>query len=460
MNYSPSVIAVDDTLSELNHLVDTLSSLEIACLPIHVKEGVDVNLSAPLSGVRLIFFDINYVPGAPSRSLMEIAGTVLTKVLAKDNGPYLLITWTSKPDVHDELMVFLAKEVPEAPIPAITACLPKEKFILSNDRGTEIPGASGGQSLKAAIESILSAHTQVNALLQWEGAAKRAAGEVISSLLDLFDREQRFKNASSAALGNLLSFIAKKAVGEKNVAGNEKTAVNEALGPILFDRITHQSTSASEHTLWAAALTSISSAFTITPEHTHKLNSLNHIAYPGSGKMLAGDRGVVFLFPPDAGQEMARRANVNLQDLADSYLDHLAPGGKPPGPADLLFLSQSCRWVLIGTRAICDEANSRGLLRPVVLGLEIPVEVQEKGFGSRIKKHGALHVSPTFFLPRASGSAGKSKRILLNWHWQSAIGSAEIASCIPVYRLRESITNLFCAALSDYSARLGIVSYD
>jgi hypothetical protein len=295
--------------------------------------------------------------------------------------------------------------------------------------------------------------------LQWEIAAKRAAGVVISSLLDLFDREQRFKNASSAALSELMSFIAKKAIGENNVSGNEKEAINEALGPILFDRITHQSTSASEHTLWAAALAPVGSSFKITPEYTHKLNSLNHLSYPGSGQMLAGDRGVVFLFPPDAGQEMARRANVSLQDLADSYLyENLK--GKPPGPADIGFINQSCRWVLIGTRAICDQANSRGPLKPVVLGLEIPAEVDEKGFGQRIRRHGALHISPAFFLLAANGTSGQSRRIILNWHWQSAIGSAEIPSCTPVYRLRESITNLFCAALSDYSARPGIVSYD
>jgi hypothetical protein len=46
-----------------------------------VTEGTEVKIIAPLSGVRLVFFDINYIPGAPSRSLIEIAGTVLTNSL-------------------------------------------------------------------------------------------------------------------------------------------------------------------------------------------------------------------------------------------------------------------------------------------------------------------------------------------------------------------------------------------
>jgi hypothetical protein len=176
MMHPPTVVAVDDRPRELDAIVNALRQLDVACLPI-LANGTNLNLAAPLSGVRLIFFDINYLSGVTAQtSMFEVAATILTKVIALDNGPYTLVTWTSRANEHQAFMDFLAEHVTDVPAPAVTACLAKERFLVVGS------GVVGGPSLGAAIDEVLGRHPQLNALLQWELSARRACLVVNSAL--------------------------------------------------------------------------------------------------------------------------------------------------------------------------------------------------------------------------------------------------------------------------------------
>jgi hypothetical protein len=458
MIYPASIIAVDDTDRELEAIVRALRLLDAACLPILVT-ATRPNVAAPLSGVRLVFFDINYLPGVSGNTaIFEIAATVLCGVLAKDNGPYVLITWTSKTDLHEEFMAFLAKEVPDLPPPAVTACLAKEKFVLAGDEsGT---GVHGGPSLQEEIQSVLCRHTEVAALLLWEMSARRAAGDVVSSLLGLLNRDDRFSGRCGPGLRGLLTHIAQRAVGVGQVANNRKAAINEALVPILFDRLMHQTPSGEDAGVWPLAIPLTHPSPHITAEQAAKLNSLNHIALPSSGPIRAGDRGVVFSFGTDAGQYVAAKAGIDIQVLAAQYVETQHAGENQTTPPDMNELANLCRWVFLGTRAVCDQAQGNGIMRPVVLGLEVPGSWREGGRGLRIRKHSAQFLTPSFLfeLPRSTSSA--DRRIVINWHWTMTLSPAELDGCQPLYRFREAVINQITSASSHYTSRPGIINFE
>ena len=453
MIHPPTIIAVDDNAAELEQIVAALRSLDAACLPVKV-ESTKPNLVSPLRGVRLVFLDINYLPGLPAGTAMfETAATVLGNVLAKDNGPYVLITWTSKSDQHEELMKFFA-EIEELPAPALTGSLAKEKFTSSvSSAGSAEKVATN--SLAGEIRTVLARHPQIDALMQWEMSARRATGEVICSLLDLLPREHRFLGAAGNGLEYLLTLVAGAAVGKKNIDLDRRGAISEALSPILYDRMVHQTATQAEKDAWVNAISLGESLPKVVPHPGAKLNALSHIAMPGSGAMGAGDRGVAFQLAGGTLDWFSKKSGLGPYDLAAEYL---VKGSKseslPPEENDLTDF----RWMLLGTRAVCDQAQSRGTLRPVVLALEVSSDLKDEGAGLRMRKHGAASVTPVYAM-RLDDDQEKLRKMVVNWHWTTSLGQQEMEGAKMLFRLREPLINMLSASLSGYAARPGIIQF-
>jgi hypothetical protein len=286
-------------------------------------------------------------------------------------------------------------------------------------------------------------------LLRWDLACRKASSDVVGSLLELLERKKRFSGDAAADLRGLLAQLAVAAAGKSNVDNDRCAAINEALAPILYDRLMHQSTSADERGVWNKAF-SAADAKKLTLKSAASLNTLSHVA---AGKMVSGDRGVVFTLRKDAGQFFADRAGVDLKSLELQFVQTKDGPAKP----NLLEDMAKCRWVLVGVRAVCDQAQARGDLRPVALGLEVPGDLKAKEGDFRVRSHGACMTTPAFEDP--ANPASGPRQILLNWHWIATFGPKELKGAKPLYRLREALINQITAAQSGYSARPGIVSF-
>ena len=448
MIHPAAIVAVDDKPGELKTIIDALRQLDVACLPV-LADGANVDLRAPLKGVRLVFFDINYLSGVVSETAMfEAAATVLMKVVAPDNGPFVLITWSSKSETHDRLMAHLARDVPEAPAPAVTGFLRKERFT------AEGVGREGGQALRDEIKSVIASQPQVQALMGWELSAREAAGDVVCSLLELFTREQRFGAGYGDQFQQILSHIGASAVGAENVDMDRRGAMDEALVPILFDRLTHQLPDEDEEAVWTAAL---GAGAGNARAHGPRLNALSHIAR-NVGGTAPGDRGVVFAVPEGAGQRMAERVGVDLAAIAADFLNSLPEGRNKPGPPDMADVTARCRWVFIGTRAVCDQAQAKGAMRPVVLALEVPGSLKENGRGLRYNTHGAIELTPRFTLADAADES--DRRLVVDWHWTTSFSKAELNTATVLYRIREPLISQLTTQMGVYATRPGIITYD
>jgi hypothetical protein len=450
---SATVVAVDDDAAELGTIVGALRLLDVACLPI-LATAPAVDISSPLKGVRLVFFDINYLKGVTNEvSMFETAATVLTKVIAKDNGPYVIITWTSKSDQHGKLMKFLADNVPDVPAPAMTGFLQKEKFTADG------AAKDGGASLREEILQVIAGHPQVEALMSWESAAGRAAGEVVCSLMDLFSRQDRFAAKVDSELHGILTHVAKEAVGALNVTSNRPGAIHEALVPMLFDRLIHGAPVAGQEELWERAITLAGDLPDTRSRHGAKLNTLSHIARPGSGPMNPGDRGVVFMVPAGAGALMAHRTAMDIQHVAGDFVTSKLKDQQPTLP-DMAEVEGRCRWVFVGVRAICDQAQSKGVMRPLVLALEVPATLREGGVGLRLHNHGAISTTPIFSIPLVMGGREEQRRLIIDWHWTTSLSLTEMAGAEILYRVREPLISQISSQMAGYTARPGIITFD
>jgi hypothetical protein len=251
------------------------------------------------------------------------------------------------------------------------------------------------------------------------------------------------------------------AVGSDNVATDRRAAINEAFAPVLFDRMIHGSAVAGEAELWAKALTLGSGLTSPDASHMHRLNALSHIALPGSGPMQAGDRGVVFAPSPSAGQYMANKAGKTVAQVAAEFVQISKRGVLKPAEPTLEDLEPTCRWVMIGLKAACDQANNRGILRPAVLGLEVPASVlAKKGDGLRFRDHGAMFQTPIFELETNVAVLRGGRAIIVDWHWVTSLGPVELEGATVLYRLREAAMTAMGTGVSNYSSRPGIINFN
>lgn len=439
MLHPPSIIAIDDNRDELTAIVAALHSLDYACLPILVN-GTKPTTKTRLSGVKLVFFDINYLPGTPNPTLIyETAAAVLSKILAPDNGPYVLVTWTSKSDEHKSLMEYFADKVPEIPTPAFSASLEKSQFTV---------GTAAQAKLPKEIKNALDSSPQVAALLHWDRACRGASASVIKSILDLLDRKNCFSGDIREELRKVLARMATVAVGKNNVDGDRLAAINEALAPILFDRLTHHSGSKEDKAIWKKAF-ELADADKFDTARAARLNGLSHIA---TSPAAPGDRGAVFELAGDTGAKLATAAGIGEEALVAEFIQQ--KGGK--GVPALAESMKKCRWVLVGTRAVCDQAQARGHLRPAVLALEVPCDLLKSALKPR--EHGAKFCTPAFAIDENGG--GEARQLIVNWHWATALKKTELKKAKNLYRLREALINQICAAQAGYMSRPGIVTFD
>ena len=96
------VVIVDDCRNEIEPLIDILSKRNT---PILYFSGLEESLpDTPLTGVRLVFLDLRFSPNIDEKTVVGNARVVLKKLISDENGPFLLVTWSSTGDDHKEAL--------------------------------------------------------------------------------------------------------------------------------------------------------------------------------------------------------------------------------------------------------------------------------------------------------------------------------------------------------------------
>ena len=90
------VVIVDDCRTEIEPLIDVLSKKRIPHL--FYSGMLDGLPEKPLTGVRLVFLDLRFGPSIDVKTNVGNACAVLNRIICEDNGPFLLITWSSTGD--------------------------------------------------------------------------------------------------------------------------------------------------------------------------------------------------------------------------------------------------------------------------------------------------------------------------------------------------------------------------
>lgn len=425
MFQSHRVIAVDDDQRHLNGLVGGLHRSGVACLPIHFTG--DTAGFKPCPNVRIIFADLNLIGQASDHASQFATLGGLIEGTIKPRGPYIVLLWTRYPEQAARLDEFLGQRLQDVSKPFVVLPLSKSDH-LDVDGNVRDEGR-----LITAIVSLTRNQPQLGALFDWESRVLGAAGETVSALLVLASTQA--PNARAEELGRVLSWLGIEAVGKEHLANNRFLSVNEALLPILADRVANLRSTPSEDGLWRDAVVSASTQRALTLDEAGRLNRMVHI---DTGPPTGSERGRVIWLPRHFLQNFATSFGVD-ETVAAKRQFHCS--GFSSG-------DDQFRWVLVQVQAACDYAQSHPGSVPCYLGLELPFPTRRRG-----TPPAALWTSPALELNAAV------RQLRVSAQFPVSVGPAEFRNGSPLYRLRDQILQDLTYHVHSHGARPGMLSF-
>ena len=417
----PTPRVIDDDEKHLAGLTRGLNRLKMACLP--VRFSAEPDEIPPCPHVRIVFADLHLIPGNEAdRKAARLAtiGSLITDSI-KPSGPYIVVVWTAYPEEAEDLESFLDQRLDAAVKPLAIARLDKADHIDGEDEVRDVTALAG------AIRQILADEPHIAALLDWESRISGASADTVTSILQLAQSAGQRAPLVKDGIGELLARLATAAAGE-HVERDRFRAVNEALLPILADRISSLRSEEADSADWQAALGAVASE--PAQEQVAKLNRLLHIEVAaGTGT----DRGAVIELPERfSGGSFSSTFGLEQEVAACRQFKHTENGSE-------------FRWVLV--QAACDHAWPRPGPVPFHLGLLLSADRVEK----RGKPPAALWTSPCFEFHERPHFLHVNARFPVSL-------PKDMVTIRPLFRVREQLLDNLLFAVHSHGTRPGIIS--
>lgn len=427
---SPRIIAIDDEPDHLRGLADGLNKQGSACLQIHFTGDDSAIRACPY--VRVIFADLHLSDGGAGqgheRDFGVIGGLIEGKIAP--TGPYLVVLWTRFPDQAAALKTFLDERLEAVPRPFAVVPLDKTKHLAPDGKVIDI------DKLVAAIAEVVRSEPHIAALLNWEDRTLGAASDTVSAILEISLAPPGAED-SSQRLRRLVYHLAAAGVGKQHVFEDRFQAVNEALFPILVDRIAALKKIPDQDAIWSAAILEGDAALELTGLEAAKLNRMSHIA-DGTG-ITGSARGAVIALPASmSGEKFAATFGMSPDEAADKQF----------GCNNFVEGDERFKWALIQVQAACDFAQRQPGPLPFMLALEMPKDsAKSKGLPQ------AIWSSPAI-------AFGDTIRVLHgNSRFQVNMPDAAASGLRCLYRIRAELLNALVYHLHGYGARPGHILF-
>lgn len=429
MFVAPRFIAIDDNSAHLSAIQSALQRAGTSSYGIHYR--AEDELPNVFTGVRCLFVDLHLVTSlktSDERQNYAVIAGIIDSRITKDSGPFLLVVWTAFPQLCKDLEQYLNETLTNAK-PVALLSLPKADYIDVNTG--DVKDADG---LRAKVEELLGTVPQLAALLAWEHDVLVAAGATLASILTLIPDTQKDSQNYPAALDSVLSKLACAAVGRHNVGRDPRTALVQALVPILGDRISNR-WSDDDLDVWKRALTKHGAkSETATPIEGAEVNRMLHLAPVGHEKFGPADWGSVVSCPFNLSEEVVRaNFGVDLKDLFGEF--KIGDGDR-----------EKIVPIIVRIGAVCDVAQQKKGPIPYLFGFKVPVDLVKTG-----KPTPAIWKSPPFaeenliFCLEIHNRFGMTVQRKICDQWKA------------LYRMREPLLMQLISVNAEYMSRPGII---
>lgn len=398
------VLVVDDNETDGNALIASFSKLGVGAL---YFRGVPEELpESKLRGLRLLALDMQLQEGLAGDDTATLSPllTLLDRLLADDNGPFIIIGWTNHPGLLNEFKNRFIKLKPLLK-PCFFVRIPKSEV-----RNDATPAKFDIDKIVRRLEAEMENWTPINLIMRWEQLAHDAASGTTASISGLVvenpsdespasSNEEIWRKGMVEILGTLARASAGKTIDDDSSAVR---ALFYTLNPIHFDCLdclSQQASDGSNHSVIGNVLRSVSPL-----QDVRKVGALNNmillektphadtVSRPGNvyilgeldGKWpffeMAGIRfGALVhdLFDPTSVDKLNEHTKTTeesqtAQSTTGGLVEQLSRQRKELMDELKNFLKKKCKPILVEITPACDFAQRKHVNIRLVAGLLVP----------------------------------------------------------------------------------------
>lgn len=451
----PSIVVIDDKKDELEIIKNAFFESGIPCLPIQYinndpenESGIDhVDISDWVSP-RVIVTDLNLTE-MQGASPVNLAGPLVQMLKKLElSGPYLLCMWSKlERDVEGVMQVLEKRHKKDIVLPIKLAVISKTEFLTEENQ------------LKEKVRNLISENALFEVLLNWESRISDAARRASNALYALAQEncEDHSIEAREAELRKILAAIGNQAIGEKHALETPGLAMDYGLIPVLEDQVR----SMPENDLnikWTNAVPEIGKNQQLDDLIKSKLNTFYHVEevpqnYPKNRRGVFVSLNMTYLQDSGNMKKFEKRLGRKIKTIIhDEFLDS-SQGNATEREAARKALTLG----FLEISAACDHAQRKIKLPRYVLGVIIPTKFEQLtlfGHGNRNRSHGGIFRFPVVNINK------EPSVIKLSFKYQFGAQPDDNKWFGPsVFRVREQILSDITFNNSQYTSRLGIVSF-
>lgn len=205
---SGRVVVIDDEFGEALPLLQVLTRNRTPSFYCSNKPAELPN--SPLTGIRVVFLDLQLVPTTDPKSMCSAIAAVLKKTLSAKNGPYLLFVWSK----HEADCLAQAKALFEGKLkdikPAQIISLEKTAYLQSNGAGGWTFVHNALDLIEAKLKTELKSANAFHLFLIWENAVSNAATSVVNEVSALYAMDADWETNMASVFRELASAWAGK----------------------------------------------------------------------------------------------------------------------------------------------------------------------------------------------------------------------------------------------------------
>lgn len=422
------IAVIDEQEEQLNELRDAFQQAGEYCMTIQYDPMYS---EEPYTGIELLFLDVNLNPagGQGDKTIYGILENAIKSYIAEDNGPYVLIFWTTRPELVDGFKEYLTRDKMSSVYrhrPIYVDTLPKDEFQTRPRETLELI------LNKPIVKLVFSLHKNL----------QEASTGAFKELMSCIPLPEGWGN-NDDYLENLRKVFTKIAIssaGRQNAAEMPDKAIFEVVGREVLHHLIKNSRNE-----WKTFL-DINEAKVnevkniVYQDWQYRLNTVFHVEAEQLNKI---DRGTVL-----TGKKLYFDCLLGY-DSYEWYKDEFKI--EKTQDDDFRIIP-----VAIEISPACDYAQGTPRLYKYILGVcriskTCPSKNIENGDREPFKEKKRHIVLPTF-------NIGKYYKIVLSYNYVIGLESHYTTNLDYLFTLREEMVNQISSSVSDYCSRIGIIN--
>lgn len=425
---SNKILLIDDNQDDLIRLSQVFYDKGIGCR----KLIYDAFYDRPLSDVRVLFMDINlnYANETDEKKRNATLKDALNLYIAENNGPYVLVFWTSNVEWKDSFLEFMKRDAIDLPVsPLYVTTMAKDDF--SVDKVDAIFGES-----------------PVRILFEYEEEMSNSISAATTQILNTIPKDANWgeTNVFDSNFKDVFSSIAMQNAGYEFAKQDPDRAIKEALIPIYAHDFLNRKSELWEGCLRNLFQTKEEKEFSFPNDYNlAKLNTIFHID-TNTDNLSKKCRGVVCSINIEQKDLLSLFSGVfdNEKDKWQSFFPPLKNAKD----------YENAQFICVELSASCDYAQNRERTNKYLLGMMIPLDPSEKLKFKDTTPNSILIVEFPFVIGERSFKA------CFNLNFTFTINSGNEALIgEPICQFKKELMDMIGNRYANHVSRIGITSF-